>query len=396
MAGTPTARQRSGNTSDRAEDTTEFREQLRAWLESVPRPAGLRDYGPTPTVDDVLPGRQWQRLLADAGYACLPWPVEYGGRGSSIMEQAVFAEETARAGVPRQLGLVGPALAAPVIMEFGTDEQRARHLEPIRVGEHLWCQLFSEPEAGSDLASLRTRAVAEGDEWVIDGHKVWTSAAAAADYGLLIARTGPGRYDGLTAFIVPMTAPGITVRPLEQMDGESKFNEVFLTGVRLRTQDRLGEIGQGWAVATATLGTERLSLGTQSVSMFAALDDIVVAAARRDRLTPRLREDIVSIWTRIWLLRATWLRAVHAKSSLTSPTFSVLKVMSSETHRDLADLAVDALGLDITDDPADNPIVHRMLVARAQTILGGTSEIQRNILAERVLGLPREPAVKKG
>jgi alkylation response protein AidB-like acyl-CoA dehydrogenase len=396
MAGTLTNRQAASQTSGGESDPAAFREQLRAWLESVPRPTGLRDYGPTPTVDDVPAGRQWQRLLAEAGYACLSWPVEYGGRGASMMEQAVFAEETARANVPRQLGIVGPALAAPVIMQFGTDEQQAQYLEPIRIGAHLWCQLFSEPEAGSDLASLRTRAVADGDEWVIDGQKVWTSAAAAADYGLLIARTGPGRYDGMTAFIVPMSAPGITVRPLEQMDGESKFNEVFLSGVRLRAQDRLGDIGQGWPVATATLGTERLSLGTQSVSMFAALDEIVAAAAARDRLTPHLRAEIVSIWTRIWLLRATWLRAVHAQSSLTSPTFSVLKVMSSETHRDLADLAVDALGLDVTADPGANPIVHAMLVGRAQTILGGTSEIQRNILAERVLGLPREPAPKKG
>jgi len=396
MAGTLTDRPGDSQTAAGDSDIAAFREQLRAWLESVPKPAGLRDYGPTPTVDDVPAGRQWQRLLADAGYACLPWPVEYGGRGASMMEQAVFAEETARANVPRQLGIVGPSLAAPVIMQFGTDEQRAQYLEPIRTGTHPRSQCFSEPEAGSDLASLRTRAVADGDDWVVDGQKVWTSAAAAADYGLLIARTGPGRYDGMTAFIVPMTAPGITVRPLDQMDGESKFNEVFLSGVRLRDRDRLGEAGQGWAVATATLGTERLSLGTQSVSMFSALDDIVAAAAERDRLTPRLREDIVSIWTRIWLLRATWLRAVHADAALTSPTFSVLKVMSSETHRDLADLAVDALGMDVTTDPADNPIVHAMLVGRAQTILGGTSEIQRNILAERVLGLPREHAPKKG
>ncbi|WP_258080690.1 acyl-CoA dehydrogenase family protein [Nocardia nova] len=385
---------RSG--AQEAADPARFRAELRAWLESVPRPEGLRDYGPTPTVEDVPAGRAWQRLLADAGYSCLHWPVEYGGRNASIMEQAVFAEETARAGVPKQLGIVGTNLAAPVIMKYGTDAQRARYLEPIRLGDHLWCQLFSEPEAGSDLASLRTRAVTHDDGWVIDGQKIWTSAAAAADYGLLIARTGSERHRGLTAFIVPMDLPGIEVRPIRQMDDESKFNEVFFAGVRLPDEYRLGEVGQGWAVATATLGTERLSLGSQSVSMFSDLEAMIAAAVERDRVTPLLTDEFVSMWTRIWLLRATWLRAVYDDSSLDSPTFSVLKVMSSETHRDLGDLAVDVLGLDVTSGFGDNELVHKMLVARAQTILGGTSEIQRNILAERVLGLPREPVKKDG
>ncbi|MEV0766787.1 acyl-CoA dehydrogenase family protein [Nocardia salmonicida] len=364
-----------------------FRAEVRGWLSNAPRPEGLRDYGGTPEASDVTAGRQWHRMLAAAGYACMHWPVERGGRDASVLEQAIFAEETTRAGVPRQLNIVGPDLAGPVILRFGTEAQRQRFLPGIRSGDHLWCQLFSEPEAGSDLASLRTKARLDGDAWLIDGQKVWTSAAAVADYGLLIARTGEERYQGLTAFVVDMSLPGITVRPLRQLDGESKFNEVFFDAVRLPPDAVLGAVGQGWPVATATLGQERLSLGAQAVGMFEALRSVADAARQRDLLDPLLRDNIIRIWTRIWLLRATWLRALGGDTELSSPAFSVLKLVSSEIYRDLGDLATAALGADAL--MADEPLVRRMLVGRAQTILGGTSEIQRNILAERVLGMPR-------
>ncbi|MFE4963764.1 acyl-CoA dehydrogenase family protein [Streptomyces sp. NPDC056660] len=368
-----------------------FRTEVRAWLAAAPRPEGLRDYGGTPELTDVAPGRQWHRALAEAGYACLHWPPEHGGRGASVLEQAVFAEEAARAGVPRQLNIVGPDLAGPVIMRFGTEEQRRAYLPAILRGDHLWCQLFSEPDAGSDLAALRTKARRDGGSWVVDGQKVWTSGAEAADHGLLIARTGQERHQGLTAFVVDMATPGITVRPLRQMDGESKFNEVFFDGVRLPEDSLLGELGQGWRVATATLGQERLSLGAQAVGMFQALREVTEAARARDRLDPMLEDRITGLWARIWLLRATWLRALAADTELSSSAFSVLKLVSSEVYRDLGDLATDALGVDALLGPEESPLVRRMLVGRAQTILGGTSEIQRNILAERVLGLPREP-----
>ncbi|TMU98171.1 MULTISPECIES: acyl-CoA dehydrogenase family protein [unclassified Streptomyces] len=377
--------------STTTEQGTAFRTEVRAWLAGAPWPQGLRNYGGTPEASDVPAGRQWQRTLADAGYACLHWPVEHGGRGASVLEQAIFAEETARAGVPRQLNIVGPDLAGPVIMRFGTEAQHRKYLPGILRGHHLWCQLFSEPEAGSDLASLRTRARQDGDGWTVDGQKVWTSAAGAADYGLLVARTGEERYQGITAFIVDMSLPGITVRPLRQLDGESKFNEVFFESVRLPAEAVLGEVGQGWQVATATLGQERLSLGAQAVGMFEALREVADAARERDLLGPVLEDTITSLWMRIWLLRATWLRALSEDTELSSPAFSVLKLVSSEVHRDLGDLATAALGADAMVDADDSPLVRRMLVGRAQTILGGTSEIQRNILAERVLGLPREP-----
>ncbi|MDV6264740.1 acyl-CoA dehydrogenase family protein [Rhodococcoides yunnanense] len=370
-----------------------FRQEVRSWLASAKRPEGLRAYGGTPDAADVAPGRKWHRTLAEAGYACLHWPTEFGGRAATAMEQAIFAEEAAKAGVPTQLGMVGPNLAGPVIMQYGTAEQKSEYLPPIISGEHLWCQLFSEPGAGSDLASVRTRVRPLDDGWAVDGQKVWTSAAKAAQFGLLLARTGSDRYKGLTAFIVPMDLPGILVRPLEQMDGEKKFNEVFLSDVKLGPEALLGQVGEGWRVATATLGQERLSLGSQAVGMFAALDDLIDAAAGKDRLDDVLADKIVQLWSRVWILRATWLRAISTGDGANSPTMSVLKLMASEVHRDLGDLATDVLGMDATVDPGLSPIVHRMLVGRAQTILGGTSEIQRNILSERVLGLPREPAL---
>jgi alkylation response protein AidB-like acyl-CoA dehydrogenase len=302
----------------------------------------------------------------------------------------VFAEECARADVPRQVSICGPDLVGPILIKFGTPEQKARFLEPIRLGEHIWTQLFSEPGAGSDLAGVRTRAERVGDVWRITGQKVWSSAAAIADYGILLARTGTEKYRGLTVFVVPMGAEGVSVRPLRQIDGESKFNEVFLDELELLDDLRVGEVGEGWAVTLAMLGRERLTLGSQAVAMFRLHERLAQAARDRDLLGPVLQRDMTRLWVRTWLLRYTWLRAIQ-QSDLASPTFSVLKLMTSEADRDLGDLATAVLGVDACADPADDHLVQQMLVGRAQTILGGTSEVQRNIVGERVLGLPKEP-----
>ncbi|WP_172827652.1 acyl-CoA dehydrogenase family protein [Mycobacterium colombiense] len=369
------------------------RAQIRNFLDRAPKPPGLRDYGPTPTVADVEPGRRWHRYLADHGYTCLHWPPEYGGADAPVAVQAIFAEECANAGVPRQLTIAGPDLVGPVLIRFGTDEQRSRYLEPIRLGDHVWSQLFSEPGAGSDLAAVRTRAEKTAAGWRIDGQKVWSSAAASADYGILLARTGPHRYQGLTMFIVPMRTDGVTVRPLQQIDGESKFNEVFLDGVQLSDDSVIGEVGQGWEVAILTLGRERLTVGSNAVGMFRRHERMVQTARDRESLSPALARSLTRLWARIWLMRFTWQRAIDA-GDLSSPAFMVLKLMASETDRDLGDLATDILGPDTCVEPADNELVHHMLVGTAQTILGGTSEIQRNILGERVLGLPKEPRLQ--
>lgn len=372
-------------------DVQEFRRAVRAWLETVRKPDGLRDFGATPAAEDIPAAREWQRLLAECGYACIHWPSRHGGRDATSLEQAIFAEECARAGVPRQINIVGPDLVGPVIIQFGTDEQRERYLGPILRGDELWCQLFSEPEAGSDLASLRTRAVRQGDGWQVDGQKIWTSAADGSDLGLLIARTGGPGHRGLTAFVVDMTLPGIDIRPLAQMDGESKFNEVFLTSVRLPDSAMLGRLGGGWHVATATLGQERLSLGAGAVAMFDSLGEILLAARSRGALDDLMLDRLSRLWTRVWLLRTTWQRATAGNVDLASSTFSVLKLMSSEVRREIGDLGFEALGPEGLVDPFESQLVKGMLTGHAQTILGGTSEIQRNILAERVLGLPKEP-----
>jgi 3-oxochol-4-en-24-oyl-CoA dehydrogenase len=375
---------------DVVEDIDALRAQFREFLDAAPKPAGLRNYGPTPTAEDVGPGRQWHRYLADHGYTCLHWPREFGGAAASVAYQATFAEECARADVPRQLNITGADLVGPVLIKFGSPEQQKRYLEPIRTGEDVWCQLFSEPGAGSDLASVRTRAERTPAGWRIDGQKVWSSAAASARYGLLLARTGPDKHRDLSMFVVPMDVDGVTVRPLTQMDGESKFNEVFFDGAELSDDALVGEVGQGWTLAIVTLGRERLTLGSQAVGMFRLHERMVEAARDHDLLDSVLSRSMTKLWARMWLLRFTWQRAIDS-GDLTSSVFSVLKLMTSETDRDLGDMATEVLGTDACIDPADDDLVHHMLIGRAQTILGGTSEIQRNILGERVLGLPKEP-----
>lgn len=370
-------------------DIDALRSKFRDFLEQAPKPTGLRNYGPTPTPADVEPGRAWHKYLAEHGYVCLHWPVEYGGADASVAYQAMFAEECARAGVPRQLAITAVDLAGPILIKFGTDAQRSRYLDAIRMGDDVWTQLFSEPGAGSDLAGVRTKADRTELGWRINGQKVWSSAANSAKYGLLLARTGPESHGGLSMFIVAMDAPGVSVRPLQQMDGESKFNEVFFDDAELSGDALIGDVGQGWTIAMVTLGRERLTLGSQAVSMFKIHDRMVQAARDRDLLDPVLARSMTKLWTRMWLLRYTWQRAI-AEGDTSSAAFSVLKLMTSETDRDLGDLATEVLGVDACADPADDELVQHMLVSRAQTILGGTSEIQRNILGERMLGLPKE------
>jgi alkylation response protein AidB-like acyl-CoA dehydrogenase len=376
--------------AEEVEDLAAVRSQIRSFLEGAPKPDGLRNYGPTPAATDVEPGRAWHKYLAEHGYVCLHWPVELGGAEASVAFQAIFAEECARAGVPRQLSITGVDLVGPVLTRFGTDEQKARYLEPIRLGDDIWTQLFSEPEAGSDLAGVRTRAEKAETGWRVNGQKIWSSAANSADYGLLLARTGPESHRGLSMFGVPMHTAGVTVRPLKQIDAESKFNEVFFDDVELADDALIGEAGQGWTIALVTLGRERVTLGSNAVGMFKLHERMVQAARDHHLLDPVLARSLTKLWARMWLLRFTWQRAVE-DGDIASPAFLVLKLMSSEIDRDLGDMATEVMGTDACVDPEDNDLVHAMLVGRAQTILGGTSEIQRNILGERVLGLPKEP-----
>jgi len=378
----------------------DFQQRLTAWLDQVRIPDGLRDYGATPTADDLTAGRAWQRELVAGGWAALSWPAPHGA-AATVAQQAIFAEALAQRGLPRQLSFVSMELAGPILIAFGTPAQQERYLGPIRDGDELWCQLFSEPGAGSDLAAISTRAVpvagdgaADGSGWLATGQKVWTSGAHYAHYGLLLARTDPKseRHRGITCFAVPMDRPGVQVRPIRQLDGESKFNEVFLDDVRLEASDVLGEVGQGWRVAMSILGRERRMLGSLAIGLGAALLDLRAIAEKRSADEAVFRQDWARLWSRVQLLRWTWFRLLSGgdeAATATDPRMSILKLTSSTLQQDVAALARDLLGADFAAGAAGERWRHAFLAAHGATIAGGTSEVQRNILGERVLGLPR-------
>ena len=376
--------------------TRRFGERLLDWLAVVQPPPDLRDYGATPTLADAAAARAWQRQLHDAGWAGVSWPKDAGGLGATALELAVFAEEMAKAGLPRYSNIVSLELAGPMISAFGTAVQKARHLPAILRGDELWCQLFSEPGAGSDLGGVATRAEPTAEGWRVHGQKVWTSGAHYADLALLLARTGSvdDRSRGLTCFILPMRRDGVDVRPLRQMDGETKFNEVFLDGAAVGPADVLGNVGDGWVVATSTLQRERLTLGSQCVGLFDALAELGKDVAGE----PVLLDEWSALWARTWLLRTTWLRAVAAGdgagSALSGPGLAGLKVLHSELNAAVARFAAAALGPAFAAGDSGERWRGRLLASPGASIAGGTSEILRSVLAERVLGLPREPSVR--
>jgi alkylation response protein AidB-like acyl-CoA dehydrogenase len=375
----------------------DFRKRLIQWLDDVPIPVGLRDYGATPTADDLGAGREWHHALVAGGWAALSWPAPFGA-GATVAEQAIFAEVLAQRRLPRQLSFVSMELAGPILIAFGTPSQQERFLGPLRSGDELWCQLFSEPGAGSDLAAITTRALADDHGgWVVRGQKVWSSGAHYAGFGLLLARTDPGavRHRGITCFTLPMDRDGITVRPLRQMDGESKFNEVFLDDVQVTAGDVLGQVGSGWAVAMSILGRERRMLGSLAIGLGTSLLDLRAIAEKRAADDAVFRKAWAELWARVQMLRWTWFRLLStSQESASDPRMSVLKLTSSGLQQAVAALARDVLGPEFAmAAPDDVDGIHRwrgaFLAAHGATIAGGTSEIQRNIVGERLLGLPR-------
>jgi len=344
--------------------------------------------------------RAWERELANGRWTCLSWPAEYGGRGATLAEQIIFYEEYARAGGPGRVGIVGEGLLGPTIVALGTGEQRERFLPPIVAGTELWCQGYSEPNAGSDLANVATRAVRDGDEWVITGQKVWTSLAHWADWCFALARTDPDadRHRGLSYLLVPMRQDGIEIRPIRQLTGTSEFNEVFFDGARTPVAHTVGAIDDGWNVAMATLAYERgaLTLG-QQLAFARELDGVIADARERGRADdPVLRNRLADAWVRVQLMRIHALRSLPAleRGEVTRET-AISKLYWANLHRDLGQLAVEVLGPDaeIADaGPYELSATQKLfLYTRADTIYGGSNEIQRNVIGERVLGLPREP-----
>lgn len=380
-------------------DTTEeaaFRAGLRAWLEEN-LPAGLRGHrGGSARFDDPAM-RTWSRSLYDAGYIGLTWPEEYGGRGAPYTHQAIFLEELARAEAPPHIGVIGLGMAGPTIMAFGTEKQKARYLAPLLSADEVWCQGFSEPEAGSDLAAVRTSSHLDDGHFVVNGQKVWSSFAHLADWCILLTRSDPEstRHAGLTYLIVDMHAPGVEVRPLRQLTGESEFNEIFFTDVRVPAENILGEIGGGWEVAMTTLLHER---GTLGFALQAALEVQVrkLIALARDRGADQLQRDrIAREWMEMQALRFTNYRSLSAlmKTGMPGPEGSISKLVWSEANQRVTKLALELLGPDAALGDENAPYggywQHQQLRSRGNTIEAGTSEILRNIVAERVLGLPK-------
>jgi alkylation response protein AidB-like acyl-CoA dehydrogenase len=368
-----------------------FRAELRAWLDAnLPEDRrGAR--GGAQRFDDSF-GREWSRKLYEGGYAGLTWPTEYGGAGAPYSFQAIFYEEMARAQAPGHVGVIGLGMAGPTIMAHGTDAQKQAHLSKILSAEEIWCQGFSEPGAGSDLAAARTRAERRDDVYVVNGQKVWSSFAHIADYCILVTLSDPDapRYQGLTYLIVDMRAPGVEVRPLRQITGEAEFNEIFFDDVEVPVTNRVGEEGQGWQVAMTTLLHERGTLGfALTASLEVGVNRLLDVARERMNGDSSLRERVANEWIELQALRYTNYRALSTlqRTGIPGPEGSAIKLRWSEQNQRMTKLGRELLGAEgILDDGWWH---HQQLRSRGNTIEAGTSEVLRNIVAERVLGLPK-------
>jgi len=375
-------------------DEAAFRQEVRDFIaQNLPSSSKLRGARRFEDAD-----RDWSRRLGEAGYAGLTWPVAYGGAGAPYSHQAIFLEELAAAEAPSHLGVIGLGMAGPTIMAFGTQAQKERYLAKILNADEIWCQGFSEPDAGSDLAACRTRIEDKGDHFLLNGQKVWSSFAHIADFCILVGLGLPDapRYKNLTYVIADMHAPGVEVRPLVQITGHPEFNEIFFTDVKVPKENLLGEIGGGWQVAMTTLLHERGTLGfALAATLDVAVRKLVTLAKDRNITDPILRDRIAREWIELQALKYTNYRALTAltKTGIPGPEGSASKLVWSEANQRLTKLALEILGshAQLTDGGgyADGYWQYQQLRSRGNTIEAGTSEILRNIVAERVLGLPR-------
>jgi alkylation response protein AidB-like acyl-CoA dehydrogenase len=370
------------------ESEAAFRDELRSWLDE-------NDPGPPPSGpgEQVQFELEWQRKLHAGGWAGVSWPQEYGGRGATLFEQAIFLEELARARAPRPANILGLVMGGPVVIAHGSEEQKERFLKPILSAEEIWCQGFSEPESGSDLASLKTRAVNSNGTWKVTGQKVWTSYAHVAKWCMLLARTDPDapKHKGITYFILDMDQPGVEVRPLPQITGDPEFNEIFLEEAEIPDENIVGEVGGGWQVAITTLMFERAGLGAAAVlGLRRTLDDLVdVIRERGLQDDPLIRQRIADLRIGIEAMRLGGLRAMTEtmKRGVPGPEGSLGKWQWADYNQGLTELANEILGPE--GMRADTEWSYRFLRARGNSIEGGTTEVLKNVIAERVLGLPR-------
>jgi alkylation response protein AidB-like acyl-CoA dehydrogenase len=396
-----------------------FRKEIRAWLEEN-LPSGWFEPGFSMTKDDRQRFNEtWTAKLFAGGWICAGWPVEYGGKGLTLMEQVVLNEEFAKANAPMRADFFGDTLVGPTILQWGTDEQKKEFIPGILNGSIAWCQGFSEPNAGSDLASLKTTATLDGDEWIINGQKVWTTQAQHADYVFLLTRTDPNapQHAGISYLLVPMHQEGVDVRPITQVDGSAEFNEVFFTNARCPKDNVVGGVNNGWKVAMTTLGFERGSSSTTGYRRFLKEWESIVTEARRVGKTDDdlVREDLVKAWSKVKIMEINGYRSLT--DALNNTHNAALlgacnKMFWSEAHRDSMDLAINVLGMQgqvltgkgpvagpsgaLRRGREDYPVSElqaSFFFSRSETIWGGTAEIQRNIIGERALGLPKEPKV---
>jgi alkylation response protein AidB-like acyl-CoA dehydrogenase len=380
-----------------APDEARFRQELRTWLEK--RLPELPWPEPTELTEKPAFWRVWQAMLHEAGYAGLTWPREYGGRGLDERMRAIFGEECDLAGAPERLNTIGEDFAGPTIAHFGSAEQKRRYLRPILTGAEIWCQLFSEPDSGSDLASLRTKATKVDGGWRIQGQKIWTSRAQLAAHAILLARTGGGpRHKGITYFLLPMDSDGVSVRPLAHMLGEAEFNEVFLDDVFLPDDAVVGEVDGGWEVAMGTLAFERVAIATGRVNTMKAVDDLI-ADIRELGLgaDPLVRQKVADLWSRAFVHRTISQRVISGASGPPGPVASIGKLYFCPLVENLVDFRLSLEPLDgqfDLSDTSDEAVRSRRWLrlanqARGTAIAGGSTFIQRNIVAERILGMPR-------
>jgi len=384
-----------------------YRAKVRAWLaENAPR-------GKAPALDDedaagMAAARAWQRKKAEAGYACITWPKAWGGGGGASWQSVIFGQEEAKVATPGNPFAIGLGMCVPTVMTVGNEADKERFVRPAVLGEEIWCQLFSEPSGGSDAAAARTRAVRDGDDWVVNGQKVWTSGAHYSDFGLLLARTDPDvpKHKGLTMFWIDMKDPAVQVRPIHQMSGASNFNEVYFTDLRLKDSQRVGGVGEGWRVALVTLMNERLSVGGGGsgsghgrVMKLAGDINTLTGLGVKDGA---LREKIADWFVQAEGLKYTTFRTMTALSrgQTPGPESSIGKVVSAALMQDMANTAMeleDQYGI-ITDPemaPLAGAFQTALMTAPGLRIAGGTDEILRNIIAERVLGLPQDVRLDK-
>ena len=399
-------------------DTETYRKEIRTFLEAH-LPKGWEGVSALPADERGPWQAEWQKTLADNGYRAVAWPKEYGGGGLSALEQVVLAEEFAKAKAPLQGGNdgFGIGMVGPTIITWGTDEQKRTLLPRIISGEDRWCQGYSEPDAGSDLANIGTRAVLDGDEWVVNGQKIWTSSAHTANWIFVLARTDPdaAKHKGITFLLVPMDQPGVEVRPIKEMTGHALFNETFFTDARTAKENVVGEVNQGWTVANTLLGFERGGRATVvSIGYRQELDNIIEAARAKGATSdPIIRQRLAAAHTEVELLRYSGMRSLTRAlaGEGQGPEASTFKLAWSEYHKRVTELSLDILGAEAMTpsgeglsnalavaegDLTSARAVDTFLGARAGTIYAGTSQVQRNIIGERALGLPREGRADTG